>query len=150
MTLFNVRYKSLEAKELCSNSSSLSANKVSSQLIFRLEQAIANCLLSSSFHDWRNSCFMKPDGTAEGHSLSPACPSFGASWSSDLPGLLGNILQSLPFTFINVIAGLSPPRLKECLDESSIDCMHPFSPQSMMVSRNKACRTLEQASFLLS
>jgi hypothetical protein len=33
----------------------------------------------------------------------------------------------------------SPPRLEECLDESSIDCIHAFSPQSMMVRRNMAC-----------
>jgi hypothetical protein len=33
------------SQELCSSSSSLSANKVSSQLIFRLDQAIASRLL---------------------------------------------------------------------------------------------------------
>ena len=80
----NVDTKVHEANELCSNSSSsLSANKVSSQLIFRLEQAITNRLLSSSLHDWKNLWFTKPDGPAKGYNLSLACPSFGASWGSD-------------------------------------------------------------------
>jgi hypothetical protein len=39
-------------QELCSDSSSLSANKVSSQLIFRLDQAIASRLLSVVAFVW--------------------------------------------------------------------------------------------------
>ena len=49
MTLFNCRYIGHEAKELCSNSSSsLSANKVNSQLVCQLEQAVTSRLLSSA------------------------------------------------------------------------------------------------------
>ncbi len=56
-----------------------------------------------------------------------------------------------PLDQCHIISGVSPPRWKECLDKHQLIAQtHPFSPQSMMVSRNKACRTLEQAFLLLS
>jgi hypothetical protein len=111
--------------ELCSNSScSLSANKASSQLIFGLEQARTSRLLSSSLHDWKNLWFTKPGGSAEGHNLSLDCPSFGASWGSDSPSLLGVTNSHFPDTLINVaVSGLV---LSSSLERVPRRIIHPL------------------------
>jgi hypothetical protein len=101
-----------------------SVRNSSSDLTKRL--LVVCCLLSSSLHDWKNSWFMKLDGTAEGYNLSLACPSFGASWGSDSPCLLGNTLQSLPLTLINVVAGLVLSSSLERVPWRSINRLHAF------------------------
>ena len=114
-------------EELCSNSSSsLSANKATSQLIFRLEQATTNRLLSSSLHDWKNLWFTKPDGSAEGCNLLLACPSFGASWGSDSPSLLGVTCSHFAQRSYNVVAsGLVLSSSLEIVPRRIIHRLHP-------------------------
>jgi hypothetical protein len=76
-----------------------------------------------------------------------SCPSFGASWGSDSPCLLGNTLQSLPLTLVNVVSGLVLSSSLERVPRGIVHrfhayFMHTFSPQPMMVRRNMACRNV--------